>query len=448
MCIDFLTERFSARSSAQSAVIAPSTSCSLAELVDVIQRWTDRLKAEKIGAGTVVALESDVFSPNAVGLWFALAKRGAIIVPHGASGLAGRANRDELAQVEASFSIDQEDAVSFERAARTAEHDLYAELRRRRHPGMVLFSSGTTGEPKAAVHDLAFLLGKYRVRRPALTTLAFLLFDHIGGINTMLHTLSNGSTLVSVEDRSPDTVCRLIEKHRVELLPASPTFLNLLLLSEAHRRYDLSSLRVISYGTEVMASATLMRLRKAFPTVKLQQTYGMMELGIMRTKSRDDGSLWVKVGGEGYQVRVVDGVLQVRAQSQLLGYLNAIAPLTSDGWFVTGDIVERDGEFLRFLGRDTDAINVGGEKVFPAEIEGVIEAMDDVVEATVHGERNSLIGEIVCARVAVSKDDGDMPRRIKRFCRERLERFKVPSKVQIVTDVSPGERVKKLRRAS
>src|SRR5581483_4450949 len=102
------------------------------------------------------------------------------------------------------------------------------------HPGLVLFSSGSSGKPKGAVHDLAALLRKFERPRPALRTLAFLLFDHIGGINTLLHVLASGGCLVTVTDRSPDGVLAAVERHRVELLPTSPTFLNLVLLSEAH----------------------------------------------------------------------------------------------------------------------------------------------------------------------------------------------------------------------
>lgn len=437
---------FEARADA-TAVVAPAGRCSFTELADLVERWFDELGREELGAGTVVGLEGE-FSPNSIALFLALARKGAIVVPESGAGRPGNALRDALAQVEARFHVDATDHVRFERQDRVADHALYDELRARRHPGLVQFSSGTSGEPKAAVHDLTFLLEKFEVPRPSLTTLAFMLFDHLGGINTMLHTLSNGATLVATGNRSPDTVCALVAEHHVELLPATPTFFNLLLLSGAHRRHDMSSLRVISYGAEPMPATTLARLREAFPGVKLQQTYGMIELGAMRTKSREDGSLWVKVGGEGYETRVVDGMLQVRARSMLLGYLNAPMPMTDDGWFETGDMVEQDGEYLKFLGRDSDLINVGGEKVYPAEVEGVIEALDGVSEATVYGEPNGLVGQIVCARVATGRlGDGDeLARQVRRFCRERLERFKVPVRVEVVAAEQPADRVKKSRR--
>jgi long-chain acyl-CoA synthetase len=432
---------------AQPAVVAPGARCTFGELRELCRHWAEELEREGIAPGAVVGLEGE-FSPNAIALLLALVERAAVVVPQSNVSRSGRERKDEIAEVEAYFYVDEHDRVRFERTGRTASHELYDELRRRGNPGLVLFSSGTSGDPKAAVHDFTFLLEKFQVRRPAMTTLTFLLFDHWGGLNTMLHALSNGGTVVTGSDRSPEGVCELVEAHGVELLPATPTFLNLLLLSGAHREHDLSSLRVITYGAEPMPQTTLERLREAFGDLRLQQTYGLIEVGVLRSKSREDGSLWVKLGGEGYETRVVDGILQIKTRSTILGYLNAPTPITPDGWFVTGDAVEQDGEWFRILGRKSELINVGGEKVYPAEVESVIQAMGDVEEATVYGERNPLTGQIVCAKVktSVPVEPGEFAVRVRSHCGERLERFKVPVKVQVVEQPQFGERFKKIRR--
>jgi long-chain acyl-CoA synthetase len=113
----------------------------------------------------------------------------------------------------------------------------------------------------------------------------------IGGVNTLLAALSNGSTIVTVGNRNPEEVCELIERYQVDLLPTSPTFLNLLIISEAWSRFDLSSLKRITYGTEVMPESTLKRLNEIFPQVQLQQTYGLSELGILQSKSKGSDPL-------------------------------------------------------------------------------------------------------------------------------------------------------------
>src|SRR5262249_48801996 len=153
-----------------------------------------------------------------------------------------------------------------------------------------------TGESKASVLDLDRLLQKFQATRPAYRTLVFLLVDHIGGINTLFHALSHGGTIVTAPDRSPENVCAAIAAHRIQLWPTTPTFLRMLLIADAIKRPALSSLEVVPYGTEPMPASTLTAIREALPWVRFKQTYGLSELGILPTRSRDSGSLWLKLG--------------------------------------------------------------------------------------------------------------------------------------------------------
>jgi acyl-coenzyme A synthetase/AMP-(fatty) acid ligase len=322
-------------------------------------------------------------------------------------------------------------------------------MRQAGHPGLVLFSSGSTGKSKAAVHDLSLLLEKFKTSRRSQRAITFLLYDHIGGVNTMLYTLSNAGCMVTVADRSPDTVLAAVEKFRVDLLPTSPTFLNLILLGQAWQRHDLSSLRTVTYGTEPMPESTLKRLHELFPRIALQQTYGLSEVGILRSKSQASDSLWMKIGGEGFETRVIDGILQIKAQSAMLGYLNAPSPFTADGWFVTGDAVEVAGEFIRILGRKSEMINVGGEKVYPAEVESVLLQMAGVTDASVVGEPNPITGNVVVARVNLAQPE-ELPafrKRMRAFCRGLLAPFKIPARVEIVATEQYSARFKKMRRS-
>jgi acyl-CoA synthetase (AMP-forming)/AMP-acid ligase II len=311
----------------------------------------------------------------------------------------------------------------------------------------VLFSSGSTGKSKAAVHDFVPMLEKYQVPRHRLRTITFLLFDHIGGVNTLLYNLSNTGCVITVSDRKPETVCQVIQDFKVELLPTSPTFLNLLLVSKAYESYDLSSLTTVTYGTEVMPASTLRRFHNLFPKVRLLQTYGLSEVGILRSKSRSSDSLWVKVGGEGFDTRVVDGMLEIKARSAMLGYLNAPSPFTDDGWFKTGDAVEVDGDYIRILGRKSELINVGGEKVYPAEVESVIQQMDGVEDVAVRGESHPMTGQIVAARIKITTGESlaEFRKRMNVFCKESLSRFMVPQRVELVDESMHGERFKKMR---
>src|SRR5690606_4435291 len=169
--------------------------------------------------------------------------------------------------------------------------------------------------------------------------------------------------------------------------------------------------------------------------------------GILRSKSRSDDSLWGKVGGEDYQTRVVDNILHIRAKSSMRGYLNAPSPFDAEGWFNTQDEVEVDGEWLRFLGRKSEIINVGGEKVYPAEVESVLLELPNVVDATVRGERHPITGSIVVAelRLREPEDRKSLSKRVRQHCRERLAAFKVPVKIHVGEAARISERFKKAR---
>jgi acyl-CoA synthetase (AMP-forming)/AMP-acid ligase II len=243
-------------------------------------------------------------------------------------------------------------------------------------------------------------------------------------------------------------VCAAIAAHKVELLPTSPTFLNLLLVSEAYRQYDLSSLKLVTYGTEMMPQRTLDRLTELLPNVTFQQTYGLSELGILRSKSERSNSLWVKVGGEGFETKIKDGALWIKAHSAMMGYFNAPSPFDEDGWMNTGDMVEAQGDYVRFLGRASEIVNVGGRKVYPAEVEDALLAIPNVRDVTVSAEPHPITGNIVVARFNLLKPEevSSFRKRVREFCRGRLDAFKIPARIEIVDADQFSGRFKKMRR--
>lgn len=445
--IDFLLERFREQPDAE-ALVWRDESTSYGYLLERVAAASAQLDEAGVPVGAVLALEAD-FSPNAVALLLAVIARRCVVVPLSSAVAADRDEFRETAEVEWIVDLDEADSVRVTATGRTASHELLRTLRTDGRPGLVLFSSGSTGRSKAAVHDLVPLLEKFTVRKRTLRTVAFLLFDHIGGVNTLLYTLSNGGCVITLTDRAPDSVLGAVARHRAELLPTSPTFLNLMLAGEAHTRHDLSTLRTVTYGTEPMSESTLRRVHAALPWVKLQQTYGLSELGILRSQSKAPDSLWVRIGGEGYQLRVIDGLLEIKAKAAILGYLNAPSPVTEDGWFRTGDAVEVDGEWIKILGRRSEIINVGGEKVYPAEVEGVLLEMPGVAEVAVYAEQNAITGQLVAARVRLDPPEPvkDFRRRMNAHGKDRLARYKIPQKVTVVDGPLHSERFKVMRKA-
>jgi long-chain acyl-CoA synthetase len=417
-------------------------------LLENISQWRACFSKMKLSSGAIVALQGD-FSAQMVAAFLALIDHSAVVVPLSPSAMPQQEELMGIAEVQVAIRPSLDGVHDVQRFEREPQNELSRRLIASGHPGLVLFSSGSTGKSKAALHDFIPLLEKFKTPRRAMNALTFLMIDHIGGINTLFYVLSNAGKAVTVADRDPDSVCAAIDKHKAELLPTSPTFLNLLLMSEAYTRHDLSSLRLITYGTEMMPESTLKRLNELFPHTKIQQTYGLSELGILRSKSQDSSSLWVKVGGEDFDVKVKNGTLWVKARSAMMGYLNAPSPFDEEGWLDTGDLVEQNGDYVRFLGRRSEIINVGGRKVFPAEVENVLLQIENIKDATVRGERNPIIGNIVVARINLTEpeDRTSLHRRVREFCRSRLEPYKVPVRVEIVDGNQFSGRYKKSRLA-
>lgn len=447
MFIDFLINKFE-KNKTKNAIVLEKESFDYSKLLEKYKQWKIIIDSENIESGSIVSIESD-YNPDVIALFLALLNHKCIIAPITIDNKQKINEYLIVASVEYSFIFEKSKYNVIQHKVDTVS-PLLKQLRNESKPGLILFSSGTTGISKAAVHDFSRLLVKYKTTRKDFVTMAFMFYDHIGGVDTLFYALSNSSTIVIVKERSPENVCKMIEKHKVEVLPTTPTFLNLLLISDAYQKYDLSSIKYITYGTEVMPELTLKKCRQVFPNAKIIQKYGTTEVGTLHSKSLSSDSLWVKIGGEGFKTRIVDGMLQIRAESAMLGYLNAPQPFTEDGWFITGDsVLEKDG-YYKILGRKSELINVGGEKVYPAEVENVILEVPNVSDVTVYGAKNPLMGNIVCANITTIEpveDKKAFVKEVKKYCQSKLENYKAPVKIKIVSTKQHGDRFKKLREA-
>ena len=160
---------------------------------------------------------------------------------------------------------------------------------------------------------------RFETPRPSLKTINFLLFDHIGGLNTLLHTLFNKGTVVATKSRNVEDILATCDEFQIEVLPTTPTFLRLMLISGLIPERVPNSLKIITYGTERMDQTTLDQLCKLLPNIDFRQTYGMSELGIVRVKSEMRNSLFMKIGGEGVETKVINSILQIRSKTKDAG---------------------------------------------------------------------------------------------------------------------------------
>jgi acyl-CoA synthetase (AMP-forming)/AMP-acid ligase II len=386
--------------------------------------------------GDVVAIIGD-FNPSSILTLLRLIDIGVVVVP-----LTVETRHEHKYFFESALVDVVIDGTEVNHRSHTQKHELIEKLRELGHSGLVLFSTGTTGRPKAILHDLTLFLKRFLTPRPTLRTINFLLFDHIGGINTLLHTLFNKGVVIAPESRTVDSILETCRTFNVEVLPTTPTFLRMMLMSGAVPSKVPDCLKVITYGTERMDQPTLNELCKLLPSVDFRQTFGMSELGIVRVKSEARDSLYMKVGGEGVETRVVDGALQIRSSSRMLGYLNAPSPFDAEGWYDTKDIVEVKDGYYKVTGRISDVINVGGLKFMASEVERVTLEFPNVSLVKATPKPNPITGQHVELLVQPTSQDGIDKGALMVFLKERLQPHMVPKRIR-VESVAVGHRFKK-----
>lgn len=315
------------------------------------------------------------------------------------------------------------------------------------HSNVILFSSGTTGKPKMMKQNLHSIFESIQLpkKQKRLSILLFLLFDHIGGLNTLISSTKNGMRMVLPQSKNTEDVLNAIEKQEVNILPTTPTFINLLFLSESFKTTDFSSLKLITYGTEKMNNDNLLKLKSYLPHVRLLQTFGTSETGILKTVSKSSDSLFFKIIDTDY--KIINNELYLRSKTQINKYQNTESKsFTDDGYFKTGDVVEVDNDgFIKIIDRTNNIINVGGLKVFPNEIEQIISSIGYVCEVKVVGMTNSITGNIINAKVVVTDKkltDKEIKREIRKVCSENLEKFKIPQKITILREIRLTSRFK------
>lgn len=442
--MSFILEKFKSFNS-KNAIVFEDRIYSYKEFVKQIKDYKDILDKHNISSKVVVILGD--YSFYNLALFFALYENKNIIVPITSNIKKVQDDFIEESFCEIIIKTDEKNLL-IQNLKTTFSHNMIDNLREKNSSGLILFSSGSTGKPKAMVHNLDTLIDFFKDKKEkSMNMLVFLMFDHIGGLNTVFNALCMGACLIIPKIKDAKTICELIEKYKIMVLPSSPTFLNLILISEEYKNYDLSSLRMITYGTETMPQSLLLKLKEVFPKVKFLQTFGTSETGISTTSSKSSNSLFMKLEDINGEYKIVENELWLRSKTQVLGYLNAsMDSFTSDGWFKTGDLVEVDGEYIKIIGRAKEVINVGGQKVLLSEIESIILEMEEISDCMVYAEQNAITGQTVVCDVVLNKKIENIKKRVRVFCKDRLDAYKIPTKVNVVDKTNFSDRFKKIRR--
>lgn len=355
-------------------------------------------------------------------------------------------------------------------------------------PAVILFTSGTSGRPKGALHSQRNLLAVVDYHRYSDAMVAhmygrtyddsvpsdnrYLLTSplfHIASLhNLAVPRLATGSAVVMTEGRfDVDQVFGLIEREKVTNWGAVPTMAARMLEHKDTDRYDLSSLSAFALASAPSSPAFKKRLREKFPFADqaLVDSYGLTECSTAVAVATA-GELEAFPGTLGRPILTVameirdplgdvvpegvEGEVCVRSPFVMLGYWEdeaaTAAAITEDGWLRTGDFGVLEQGRLRLTGRRSDLILRGGENVYPTEIEQVLDEHPAVQECAVVGVDHEDLGQEVAAVVVLHPGSDVSEQDLRDFCAERLSYYKVPAHWRITRDALPRNATGKIRR--
>jgi acyl-coenzyme A synthetase/AMP-(fatty) acid ligase len=323
-------------------------------------------------------------------------------------------------------------------------------------PCILLPTSGTTGIPKIVRHHVGLLLMPLSGYAPPERRRTLIGYHPVSfaGLKVILAAIVAGGQLVASTEPGPCQLAEAAMRFAADEFRGTPTIMRSLLSLLGAEAANLPFARIGLAG-EIVDQALLDRLRDLLPHAELWQNFGASETGsFMTVKDGRAGfpARWLEEGLGPVRLRIAEGVLEVASPVAMLGYLGG--PMRDPGdppdWWHTGDMVGIDGDRAHFLGRADSLINVGGAKVRPEEIEQQLLAIAGVMDAHVFGRRNPITGQLVAAEVVAMPgvDCTDLRNRIRDGLARRLERYKRPQSLRIITELAIDPSGKKPRRPS
>ena len=311
----------------------------------------------------------------------------------------------------------------------------------------VLFTSGTTGRPKMAVHTLSGLTRAIKPKSTPATSSVWATFYDIrryGGLQIFLRAmLGNCSFLLSSAGETLEHHLARLADHGVSHISGTPSHWRRVLMSPSARIIDPAYVRL---SGEIADQGVLDALRMLYPKAGIVHAYASTEAGVgFEVDDGEEGfpARFVGRSGADVEMKVEAGSLRVRSNRVALCYLDgATHVVEADGFVDTGDLVERRGDRYYFMGRKDGAINVGGQKVCPEEVEAVINRHPQVLMSLVRAKRNPILGSVVVADAVLNEAShrenrsgaswAELAQEVRALCAQSLARHKVPALIRFV----------------
>jgi long-chain acyl-CoA synthetase len=327
-----------------------------------------------------------------------------------------------------------------------------------------MYTSGTTGNPKGAILTHKNILNAAEIYKTSLgityqdKTIISIPIFHITGLSALLVTFINaGGTIYLTPYFSAKETLKLIHKHKITFVHASPT-IYILLLKESQKLQEFQSVRLCAAGSAKMPVEILKTLKQKCPKLDFRSVYGLTETSSPATIM--DKDIWESKNYDscgkpvpGLSIKIVNdnetpckymeiGEVYLKGSTVMKGYTKTKKSSNEsfqDGWFKTGDLGFLDKEgYLYIVDRKKDMINHGGEKVYSIEVENVIYQHPLVEEVSVIGKNDKTYGEIVVAIIKTKKTEVSEAELLA-FSRKKLAAYKVPSKIIFVNEMPHTE---------
>jgi long-chain acyl-CoA synthetase len=326
-------------------------------------------------------------------------------------------------------------------------HDIGADAESAADDCLILYTSGTTGQPKGAInthanvivqnvehHVAAWGIGEHD-RFLATTPLA-----HRAGIGRLVNALGLGGTLVLMEKFDAAEALAVIERERVTVAGLPPTVIRMMLPAIKPDPAKCASLRRVIVSTEAFPAPLVREVSALLPHTEFYGVYGMSEAAVSSASLAEQLARPGTVGRPlpGVELMIdADGELLVRGKDVVMrGYFNrplANAEAFRDGWFRTGDLARLDDDgYLYIADRKKDMVVSGGYNVYSREVEQVLAQHPDVAEAAVVGVPDPVYGEAVAAFVQPRPGASPQAQALIEHCRARLAGYKKPRHVVFV----------------